>query len=123
MSFFVFFVDVIITFFRIIFIFVLYFKLFFFFFLFCYFIFFFFFFFSSRRRHTRWTGDWSSDVCSSDLLLALRVLLRHGGDTVRYEQMIQEAWNGTNVSRHTVDVTISEIRKTLGEFGDRKSVV
>src|SRR5438876_8255993 len=27
-----------------------------------------FFFFSSRRRHTRWTGDWSSDVCSSDLL-------------------------------------------------------
>src|SRR5690348_17917316 len=31
------------------------------------FSFFFFFFFSSRRRHTRWTGDWSSDVCSSDL--------------------------------------------------------
>src|SRR5690348_17878739 len=29
----------------------------------------FFFFFSSRRRHTRWTGDWSSDVCSSDLPL------------------------------------------------------
>src|SRR2546426_664929 len=30
----------------------------------CYF---FFFFFSSRRRHTRLQGDWSSDVCSSDL--------------------------------------------------------
>src|SRR5437764_7893968 len=30
--------------------------------------FFFFFFFSSRRRHTRYIGDWSSDVCSSDLL-------------------------------------------------------
>src|SRR2546426_8857707 len=30
---------------------------------------FFFFFFSSRRRHTRLQGDWSSDVCSSDLLL------------------------------------------------------
>src|SRR6266508_6854520 len=27
-----------------------------------------FFFFSSRRRHTRWPRDWSSDVCSSDLL-------------------------------------------------------
>src|SRR5437762_6774500 len=26
-----------------------------------------FFFFSSRRRHTRYIGDWSSDVCSSDL--------------------------------------------------------
>src|SRR6267143_3644378 len=25
------------------------------------------FFFSSRRRHTSWTCDWSSDVCSSDL--------------------------------------------------------
>src|SRR2546426_6529532 len=30
-----------------------------------------FFFFSSRRRHTRLQGDWSSDVCSSDL--AVRV--------------------------------------------------
>src|SRR6266511_3627428 len=29
---------------------------------------FFFFFFSSRRRHTRFSRDWSSDVCSSDLL-------------------------------------------------------
>src|SRR5437764_1719580 len=27
------------------------------------------FFFSSRRRHTRYIGDWSSDVCSSDLTL------------------------------------------------------
>src|SRR5256885_12880489 len=26
------------------------------------------FFFSSRRRHTRLQGDWSSDVCSSDLI-------------------------------------------------------
>src|SRR5689334_23423290 len=46
----------------------LFFRFFFFFhFIFC--IFFFFFFFSSRRRHTRWNCDWSSDVCSSDLLL------------------------------------------------------
>src|SRR6266508_6584722 len=36
----------------------------------------FFFFFSSRRRHTRWPRDWSSDVCSSDLKLAIEV--RHG---------------------------------------------
>src|SRR5690606_40343427 len=28
------------------------------------------FFFSSRRRHTRFSRDWSSDVCSSDLVLA-----------------------------------------------------
>src|SRR2546427_443379 len=32
------------------------------------FFFLFFFFFSSRRRHTRFDCDWSSDVCSSDLL-------------------------------------------------------
>src|SRR2546429_2837741 len=31
----------------------------------------FFFFFSSRRRHTRCSRDWSSDVCSSDLLTAI----------------------------------------------------
>src|SRR2546426_7832415 len=30
------------------------------------------FFFSSRRRHTRLQGDWSSDVCSSDLEPRLR---------------------------------------------------
>src|SRR5256886_13028715 len=36
------------------------------------------FFFSSRRRHTRFDCDWSSDVCSSDLLINLResLLLR-----------------------------------------------
>src|SRR5207237_6917477 len=28
----------------------------------------FYFFFSSRRRHTRFKCDWSSDVCSSDLI-------------------------------------------------------
>src|SRR5256885_4332681 len=44
-----------------------------------------FFFFSSRRRHTRLQGDWSSDVCSSDLVLgwecprlALHNLVRDG---------------------------------------------
>src|SRR5690606_40476815 len=30
-----------------------------------------FFFFSSRRRHTRFSRDWSSDVCSSDLFVVL----------------------------------------------------
>src|SRR5256885_7287647 len=33
------------------------------------------FFFSSRRRHTRLQGDWSSDVCSSDLEWRYRALL------------------------------------------------
>src|SRR5437764_15302505 len=34
-----------------------------------------FFFFSSRRRHTRYIGDWSSDVCSSDLRQVLAHIL------------------------------------------------
>src|SRR2546429_4776400 len=40
-----------------------------------------FFFFSSRRRHTRCSRDWSSDVCSSDLLAscAYQVLLGRVG--------------------------------------------
>src|SRR5437764_4255208 len=33
------------------------------------------FFFSSRRRHTRYIGDWSSDVCSSDLGLDVNATL------------------------------------------------
>src|SRR5690606_39969004 len=39
------------------------------------------FFFSSRRRHTRFSRDWSSDVCSSDLQLkhAARILQRRVG--------------------------------------------
>src|SRR5688500_19964619 len=36
---------------------------------------FFFFFFSSRRRHTSLQGDWSSDVCSSDLMYDARLIL------------------------------------------------
>src|SRR5690606_40852180 len=38
------------------------------------------FFFSSRRRHTRFSRDWSSDVCSSDLeLVEQRQLLEQQG--------------------------------------------
>src|SRR2546426_11519993 len=41
----------------------------------------FFFFFSSRRRHTRLQGDWSSDVCSSDLMNKM------GSHTSRYASL------------------------------------
>src|SRR5690606_39743687 len=34
------------------------------------------FFFSSRRRHTRFSRDWSSDVCSSDLDLVARARMK-----------------------------------------------
>src|SRR3712207_8420503 len=41
-------------------------------------------FFSSRRRHTRYWRDWSSDVCSSDLLGEVREAL--GAERARREQ-------------------------------------
>src|SRR5437870_2492732 len=41
------------------------------------------FFFSSRSRHTRWPRDWSSDVCSSDLLAQHRPrVFEHAGVAV-----------------------------------------
>src|SRR2546426_5003201 len=39
-----------------------------------------FFFFSSRRRHTRLQGDWSSDVCSSDLAFPRARDAGHAGE-------------------------------------------
>src|SRR3989454_12833555 len=58
----------------------------------------FFFFFSSRRRHTRLQGDWSSDVCSSDLALephteTLRLRGRILRDAGRY-QAAEVAYEG-----------------------------
>src|SRR6266487_1113229 len=52
-----------------------------------------FFFFSSRRRHTRWTGDWSSDVCSSDLAgPTLRQM--HSGWAAAADRRAQRAGRG-----------------------------
>jgi DNA-binding winged helix-turn-helix (wHTH) protein len=50
-------------------------------------------------------------------LQVLRVLLQHRGRPISYEQLMAEAWQGTFVSRHTVDVTVGEVKKSLGEFG------
>jgi DNA-binding winged helix-turn-helix (wHTH) protein/tetratricopeptide (TPR) repeat protein len=47
----------------------------------------------------------------------LKTLIQNRGQYVDYEHMIAEAWDGTVVSRHTVDVTVGEVRKTLQEFG------
>ena len=46
----------------------------------------------------------------------LMVLLRHRGQPIHYDQMIAEAWEGTFVSRHTVDVTVAAVKKSLGEY-------
>lgn len=48
---------------------------------------------------------------------ALRALIHNRGRYVGYAQMINQAWDGNLVSKHTVAVTIGEVKKTLGEFG------
>jgi DNA-binding winged helix-turn-helix (wHTH) protein len=50
-------------------------------------------------------------------LRVLKILLVHSGQWVRYEQMIAEAWEGTLVSQHTVDVTVGEVKRSLQEYG------
>jgi DNA-binding winged helix-turn-helix (wHTH) protein/tetratricopeptide (TPR) repeat protein len=47
----------------------------------------------------------------------LRVLLTHLGTFVDREAMMAEAWQGTHVTGHTIDVTIAEVRRQLGEYG------
>src|SRR5690606_40833619 len=61
------------------------------------------FFFSSRRRHTRFSRDWSSDVCSSDLAL-VREMGQAYPELVRGEAMITE----------TVELEEQRFLKTLG---------
>src|SRR2546426_775397 len=48
-----------------------------------------FFFFSSRRRHTRLQGDWSSDVCSSDLYEPAAALERARGHASHFVQLLE----------------------------------
>ena len=73
--------------------------------------------FSLDVAATRLLRDGAEVRLRPQALQALRVLLRHGGETIRYEQMIAEAWDGTLVSRHTVDVTVGEVKKCLREYG------
>ena len=47
----------------------------------------------------------------------LQALVQNSGRHVNYDQMIQAAWSGNVVSKHTVAVTVGEVKKALGEFG------
>src|SRR5690606_41193266 len=67
------------------------------------------FFLSSRRRHTRFSRDWSSDVCSSDLL----------GDR---DNMV---FQNTSVTRGTATVVVTETGMTtqMGRIASMLSAV
>src|SRR5882762_10634136 len=86
----------------------------------------FFFFFSSRRRHTRFKCDWSSDVCSSDLVLYVYKQSLHGlrrgeerpsqGYPVHRRQQSVQCWTWRE-SRRLHSVGRSDRQEGLGEQG------
>src|SRR5205814_3144192 len=56
-------------------------------------------FFSSRRRHTRCLSDWSSDVCSSDLLPAARPLTEVSGRAAGSDDLVANIqWRGVRAT-------------------------
>src|SRR5438309_3130812 len=79
-----------------------------------------FFFFSSRRRHTRWNCDWSSDVCSSDLLLDYKAIVTRT-DTVGLPQAIADACKEHDMLRLVVpaDLPQSWVPSTVTVLRDR----
>src|SRR5690348_17471282 len=88
------------------------------------------FFFSSRRRHTRWTGDWSSDVCSSDLMAraeARQRRLRQVTDLLtaatRFRGEVVRGVEYGDAARHRLDVYAprSEERRVGKECRSRGS--
>src|SRR2546430_5101150 len=75
------------------------------------------FFVSSRRRHTRFDCDWSSDVCSSDLVAPVQP----GGEIVK--QVVREVGAVAHPGEHThfvVELNRDDVA-TLGIQADRKS--
>src|SRR5690606_17695102 len=74
------------------------------------FLFLFSFFFSSRRRHTRFSRDWSSDVCSSDLLNLVRNFIRTGLDRADPND------------RPTIDEAVAHVEHIADLHGHRRGV-
>src|SRR5690606_41155339 len=86
------------------------------------------FFFSSRRPHTRFSRDWSSDVCSSDLISreGSRIdvgveqgIIRKSGAWYTYDcdQLGQGKENARNFLRENPDVAAEIEKKILEKLG------
>src|SRR5690606_40489044 len=90
-------------------------------------------FFSSRRRHTRFSRDWSSDVCSSDLgdyqnMVAVDGVVGSGSWLAQDTYQIVSGWGiAANISFGVLDygksVSLSVPKPGKGQVSDRKSVV
>src|SRR2546426_12088810 len=75
-----------------------------------------FFFFSSRRRHTRLQGDWSSDVCSSDLIFTQNAQL-----TGRQQKTRRVAMKSKRIPA-VVIVVVSLAVSVLAVLGGRATI-
>src|SRR2546429_1383865 len=83
------------------------------------------FFFSSRRRHTRCSRDWSSDVCSSDLLLGRVSSSQMNAELSRAQAVVVPSLAGEVfglVLAENMQKALPLIVSDLGSL-DRKSVV
>src|SRR5438034_3713254 len=85
--------------------------------------FFYFFFFSSRRRHTRSLCDWSSDVCSSDLvsLVICNTMVKHEPASGEYNTRRAECEEGVRLLSGSLpgiralrDVSLAELEAHAG---------
>src|SRR5947209_15475794 len=78
-----------------------------------------FFFFSSRRRHTRYWRDWSSDVCSSDLLeiqADSRNFIRVGENSVLKIITLRDEGIALSLSEGTATVRLSRFDRDKEYF-------
>src|SRR5256885_13254093 len=89
---------------------------------------FFVFFFSSRRRHTRLQGDWSSDVCSSDLPPSTVVHVMPTGQPQppRYNDLSQLSYRETAAAAQRIerayDASLAYLDGEIGRASCRERV-
>src|SRR2546422_5178074 len=88
-----------------------------------------FFFFSSRRRHTRCSRDWSSDVCSSDLvglssaelhIARVRARVAKGGHDIP-EPRIRDRYDRSRLNLIHLMARLTELRE-IGRASCRERV-
>src|SRR5690606_15650474 len=75
------------------------------------------FFFSSRRRHTRFSRDWSSDVCSSDLEEAAELkVVPQVGLRVRLSSLASSKWADTGGEKSKFGLSAAQLLTVIERF-------
>src|SRR5690606_22295577 len=76
-----------------------------------------------RRRHTRFSRDWSSDVCSSDLRKAELADIEEAFEEIRNSDVRLESFNVDAIQKEKRGRLIEEITSILGEKGKIRTMV